>query len=255
MKIIDVDLHIGQWLHNSAVQSSLATLQKAIRRHGIEYGLATPLESILAEDNLEVNYRFFKEIEGYSLQIMPMLALNPQQPGLEKAMERYIDQAAGIKLFHRFQRYNLSDSLLEIIYETAQSTQQPIVIPLHLFEERIAVHYFDYLEEVKVEDLLQTADAWPAVNFVFSAPLPYEAIELLAAGRKNIFVTTSFLEGEGLLEEIIDKYGVQKILYGSNYPFFYMEASLRKLCSQSFSRHMMEHIYFNNANNIFRSDR
>lgn len=255
MKIIDVDLYIGRWQHNSAVQSSLGRLQEEMRRHGIEYSLTTPLESILAEDNLEVNYHFFKETEGCASQIRPVLALNPQQPGLEKAIERYIDQAVGIKLFHRFQRYSLSDSLLEIIYQTAQSTQQPIVIPLHLFEERTAVRSFDFLGEVKLEELLQTADAWPAVNFVFSAPLPYEAIELLAAGRKNIFVTTSFLEGEGLLEEIIGKYGAQKILYGSNYPFFYMEAGLRKLCPRRFSRHAIERIFFNNANNIFRSDR
>ncbi|MDD3928111.1 MAG: hypothetical protein PHT33_15820, partial [bacterium] len=112
-------------------------------------------------------------------------------------------------------------------------------------------HYFDYLEAVKAEELLQAADAWPAVDFIFSSPLSREAIQLLAAGRKNVFITLSFLEGEGLLEKIVDAYGEQKIIYGSNYPFFYMEAGLMKLCHQRFSRYAIERICFNNADNVF----
>jgi len=226
-------------------------MQQELHCHGIERGLVTPLESIQAGDNLVMNQSFFEEMERYAPLLKPMLAVNPQLSDLEETLDLYTDRAAAIRLFPRFQNYSLSDICLDKVYQAAQSMSRPVVITLHLFEERTAPQPFDCLEAVKTEELLGTATAWPGIDFIFSSPLPREAKGVLAAGRENVFITTSFLEGEGLLEEMTATYDKSKIFYGSNYPFFYLEAGMKKLSLSGLSIGTKECIYFNNANNIF----
>ena len=142
-------------------------------------------------------------------------------------MRLYGRKAAGFKLFHRFHGYSLLDPELDPFYKKVAELEKTLVISLHLFDERFANQYLRFLPPVDTADLLRLAQKHPAVNFVFSAPLVAEAAELLTSGGRNVFVTNSFLEGVGM-ERLSTRYA-SRILSGSNFPFFLLEASGARL--------------------------
>ena len=251
MELIDIDLYLGNWPFAPEVRCEPGQLEKALQRAGIKKGLVAPLESLFITDNLRVNKKFFKRLSPFSGTLLPLLVLNPMLPLWKETFRFFSDRASGFKLFFRFHQYSLLDPKLEDFYAELAQKNKPVIISLHLIDERTAPVYLNFLPEVKVETLIELADRYPGINFIFSSPTGAEANELLLAKRENIFITTSFLEGEGLLEKFAGSPYRSKILFGSNYPFFYLEAARVKLDTNGFSVETKEIIGQGNVEKIF----
>lgn len=251
MELIDIDLYLGNWPFDLGVRCGPRQLEKALKQAGIKKGLVAPLESLFVPDNLRINKKFFKRLRPFSQSLLPLLVLNPMLPSWKKAFRLFSDQAIGFKLFYRFHQYSLLNPKLEHFYAELAKKNKPVIISLHLIDERTAPAYLNFLPAVNVEALIELADTYPKINFILSSPTVHETNELLSAKRENIFVTTSFLEGEGVLEKFTNFSHGRKILFGSNFPFFYLEAARAKLDTERFSTETKKFIGHCNLERIY----
>src|SRR5690606_19161374 len=79
--------------------------------------------------------------------------------------------------------------------------------------------------------LLELLPKHPAVPVVLLNALKDIRGETLAklATAENVFFEIAFLEGVGAVERLIEQVPYERLLFGSHFPFFYLEAARLKL--------------------------
>ncbi|MDD3926330.1 MAG: amidohydrolase family protein [bacterium] len=249
--MIDFDLYVGKWPFNPLMDCEPAQLCELLKRNGIHKGLVTPLSCLQASDCLEANTAFFDQVKPFSDYLLPVLALNPLSTTWEEACSRFWNNSYGIKLFPGWHDYFLDDPKLTELYQTAADSKKPIIISMRFIDMRNSSMSICKAVDIEPEALINLAANYPGVNFIFSSPSLWEAYTLLAAGKRNIFVTISSLEGEGALENLCALGYGKNMLWGSNYPFYYIEATLAKTRNKKLDKHTRELIAFGNANRLF----
>ncbi len=250
MKIIDIDLYCGAWPFGWSGGCTPSELSAGLDRLNIQKGLACSLESVFNENNIDLNGRFIEKMKTCR-KIRPLLSINPSVPSWKEALEIFKGSYSGLKLLHRFHGYSLLDPSIEEFFKAAEKISMPVVAGLRLFEERTQPFILKQLPEPDIEEMTEIPDRYPGINFIFSSPNLKEAEKLLSSEKENLYITSAFIEGEDMLPEIGDAQA-EKIIFGSNFPFFYLEAAIAKIQCLGCSEASKERVFSGNAEMLFK---
>ncbi|MDP4179639.1 MAG: TatD family hydrolase [Bacillota bacterium] len=175
--------------------------------------------------------------------------IHPDVDEVEVEVNKIIELGLkGIKLHPDFQDFNIDDESMMAIYKAAEG-KLPILI--HMGDENKT--------SSRPKRLARVLDLFPELTVIAAHFGGYsmwdESIEYLV-GRKVYFDTSSslFKMEKGKAEDIIRKHGVEKILFGTDYPMWSHEDEMERFNKLQLSDYERQLILWENASRLFGID-
>jgi len=173
--------------------------------------------------------------------------LHPKFDNIEHEVERIVSlDIRGIKLHPDFQRFYIDDAEMMPIYSAIQK-KLPLLI--HMGDEN--------LEFSEPKRLAKILDKFPDLTVIAAHLGGYSAWDdsvKYLVGRNVYFDTSSslmFIDKEKSMK-IIKTHGVEKILFGSDYPMWSHKDELIRLCNLDLTSRELELILYENATALFQ---
>ena len=227
-------------------ENLLARMQEA----GVDISVNLPVVS-KPQNQGEVN-RFAKEAARKN--IIPFGGLHPDCENVIEELEKLKDmEMAGIKFHPPFQKVHLEDPKYEEMWRKINELGFPVLI--HMGTARIVRPYDLYPSGIR--KILKYAPDIPIIMAHMGSfcmmKNPDEDLENLP---ENVFIDTAMsaeLEEAGEFEEIIRRFGTNRVLYGSDFPYGTQKAAIERIKDSSFTDSEKEDMLWRNAAKILKT--
>lgn len=148
----------------------------------------------------------------------------------------------GVKLHPDTQQVNLDDDRLMPVYEICERKGLPVI--LHCGDYR-----YDYSHPRRLKHVLETFPKLIVNAAHFGGWSVYDlAVEYLEHERCYLDVSSSMRYlGQRRVRELVDIYGADRILFGSDYPMWHSPTELEIFTSNTFSDAELERMCWHNA--------
>ena len=227
-------------------ENLLARMQEA----GVDISVNLPVVS-KPQNQAEVN-RFAKEAARKN--IISFGGLHPDCENVIEELEKLKDmEMVGIKFHPPFQKVNLEDPKYEEMWRKINELGFPVLI--HMGTARIVRPYDLYPSGIR--KILKSAPDIPIIMAHMGSfcmmKNPNENLENLP---ENVFIDTAMsaeLEEAGEFEEIIRRFGTNRVLYGSDFPYGTQKAAIARIRDSSFTDSEKEDMLWRNAAKILKT--
>lgn len=158
---------------------------------------------------------FVQQRAQANAQFIPFGTVHAAMDGLMDEVERLIALGAkGIKLHPDSQRFPIDDPRLFPMYEAIRGR---VPVLLHMGDKR-----YDYSHPVKLRKILDMFPGMDVIAAHFGGYSMYEtALELLGDTSCVMDISSSMMFMEpGVPEHYINRYGAERIAFGSDFPMF-----------------------------------
>ncbi|NLI92323.1 MAG: amidohydrolase family protein [Peptococcaceae bacterium] len=227
-------------MHGKGTVHDLAKLE---HRAGIERfvvsSTATSPQQVPAINN------FLAEVSERFTQVLSFGTIHPEFPSPKKAINQIISLGLkGVKLHPDFQKYNIDDPLMFPIYEAIEG-QLPILF--HIGDNRM-----DYSSPYRLVKIL---DHFPGLTAIAAHLGGYRVWhgEAQALLGREVYIDTSsslmFLNQETAVN-IIRQHGINKVLFGTDYPMWSPQAELKRFLSLGLTKEENQAILSENAKKV-----
>lgn len=255
--IVDVNVSLSRWPFRRLAGDETHRLIAKLRDSRVTQAWAGSFDAILHRDLAAVNDRLAegcRQSEGY---LLPFGTVNPMLPDWQEDLRRCHAEhrMAGIRVFPAYHQFDLdSPVFLELAQRTADAGMiLQIVVSM---EDVRTQHPLVQVEPVNVRPLTKVLPAMPGLSVVLlnalgAIDLPL-CQELVAAG--NVHFDIAMLEGIGGLERMLAGLPMERLLFGSHFPFFNHEAASLKVAESSLATPQLECLLFKNAQRLLRKE-
>lgn len=252
--LIDVNVHLSRWPTRRLPADDPATLLTRLRDSGITQAWAGSFEALLHKDVRAVNSRLVRQCQRHGNEFfVPIGTVNPVLPDWENDFE----QCAGkyrmpaLRLFPNYHGYTLDHP--EFVRLTRLAADRGVVLQLAvLMEDERMMHPRLRVAPVDLAPLAALVRKTPELRLVLLNALGIlrddRVAELFQAGEVCADIAT--LEGVGGLDKLLSKVPLDRVLFGSHAPFYYVEAALLKLQESALSEHQLKAISHDNARRL-----
>ena len=226
-KVIDFHGHVGRWEKYGMIDDPKILLG-AMDAFGIDISC---LFHIFHPDGTTGNDLTAKFVAKNPERFVGFAYVSPTMPGcMIPELERAIDQLGflAIKLYPPYTPWPFNEEPWHPIYEFAQDRGLTIIFHTDHFKNS-RPRYFEEL-----------APAYPRVNFVsgHSGNVPEARAEAIKAAQNhpNVYLETcSTYRTPGVIEELVEKGGADRVLYGSDMPLMDPRPQIGKIITASIS--------------------
>ena len=221
-----------------------------MREAGVDLSVNLPVVS-KPQNQGEVN-RFAKEAARKN--IISFGGLHPDCENVIEELEKLKDMdMAGIKFHPPFQKVHLDDPKYEEMWRKINQLGFPVLI--HMGTARIVRPYDLYPSGIR--KILKFAPDIPIIMAHMGSfcmmKNPDEDLENLP---ENVFIDTAMsaeLEEAGEFEKIIRRFGTNRVLYGSDFPYGTQKAAIARIRDSSFTDSEKEDMLWKNAAKILKT--
>lgn len=249
--MIDAHVSLGDWPTRRPPDEDPGALVRRLRRNGVTQAWTGSLEGLLHKDIAAVNERLATRCREFGRGVlMPFGTINPLLPDWDEELRRCVERhrMAGIRLYPNYHGYRLDDGRFEALLRAASDRGLLVQIALSLEDERM-MHPLLWVQPVETRPLLETLQRVPAARVLllgaFRSLRGKALLEILATRQTAVEIST--LDGVGGLGVLLGQVSLDQVLFGSNAPQFYFEASLLKLQESELSLEQRASIRHRNA--------
>lgn len=194
-----------------------------------------------------INNFISKSVKKYPDKFIGFAAMHPDYPDAEKEIGRAVSLGLkGVKLHPDFQQFRIDDKNAMKIYEIIEG-RLPILI--HMGDSRY--------QWSKPARLVKVLEAFPRLDVIgahFGGWSEWDcAAEIL--GGKRLWVDTSssfYAMSPQRARELIDVYGVENVLFGTDYPMWTAEDELKMFDKIELTEKEREMIFHENAERLLK---
>ncbi len=230
--IIDVNVYLSRWPFRRLPQDTPARLIRKLRQRGVEQAWAGSFDGLLHKDIASVNSRLAVDCKQHGDGLlMPVGSINPALPGWREDLRRCheVHRMRAIRIHPNYHGYTLDSALCSDLFHAARD--RGLIVQLSLAMEDVRIqHPLMRVPVVDTDPLAALVSKFPQLPLVIlnnsNAIRAEAASELAKAG--SVYFELSHLEGVGGLENWAKEVPVERILFGSYFPFFNLEAALLK---------------------------
>lgn len=233
-KIIDFHTHAGS--KTGDIPLDLEGLKKIMVKTGVTMSVVFPSGKELIDDSISNSYTNV-------LGIIPFMRFDPKEI-LPEVFDRMVNKYIGIKgfKFHpRQQNFDPLDKDYEQIFKIIEKSGKPVVI--HSRKENNP--------NTDPDRIIDICAMYPNTNFVFGHFANDSNVffdKMLS--YKNAFVETSIVSSPKIIEFRVNKYGSERILFGSDTPYSDQQIELMKIKRMQVSKKHKDNILFKNAERL-----
>ncbi|MDR1754441.1 MAG: amidohydrolase family protein [Eubacterium sp.] len=158
----------------------------------------------------------------------------------------------GVKLHPDYQNFFLFEDRVKPLLKTCEQLKLPVII--HMAYDPVSVE----VRHAMPCHLAAVSGEFPKLIFIgahFGGMYAWEEVEYYLAGRDNVWLDTSFTSGyidDGLMLSIIKKHGSDKILFGSDCPWFDPASEIKHIKSLGLSDNELDMIFYKSAEKLLK---
>jgi predicted TIM-barrel fold metal-dependent hydrolase len=230
----DSNIFIGNWPFHQLKYNNLEGIFHLMKKVDIEKGVISSLDSVFCIDRdiPDVNRKLFETVKEYPEKLLPFYTINPNVFDCSEYVEMLFDKCNlhGIRLYPTYHDYSLLSRAVDSIAVKASKFNVPIFVTYRFEDERVH-HPVAKVPPLKTEELSQFLNKHPETTFIIGGMRITEAEELFnQLTHQNVFIELSFVQTPfRALELLVEKVGVDRVLFGTGLPYWYPECTTLKL--------------------------
>ncbi|EDL61947.1 amidohydrolase family protein [Gimesia maris] len=253
--ICDVNVYLSRWPFRRLPCDSTPELVSKLKRNQITRAYAGSFDGLLHKDIRAVNQRLHDDckLQGANL-LTPVGSINPTLPGWEDDVITCHEQwkMPGIRLHPNYHEYELSSPAAKKLFAMAAERGMFIQIAMRMEDDRTQ-HKLMRIPDVNFESLpglMKEQDGLQVTILNGMKSLRGASLTRLTE-NPNLTIEIAMLEGVGGIENLMQQVPYEQILFGSYFPFFYLESSLNKLKESQLGMEIEKQITWENAQTRF----
>jgi hypothetical protein len=243
-RVIDSHGHLGPFNGIYMPEASLENMIKGMDRRGIESIILSP-HSALSGDTREGNREMLEAVEQYPGRVYGYCTVNPNFPAdIEGEMDVCLAHpgVVGIKLHPVMHNYPVGGTRYAPVWERAQHDRLMLLS-----------HTWGKSGGCGADDLRAIAERYPDVRLILghSCYGAWEEAIALARDFPNVYLElTAAYHVYGLLEWMCRDAGSEKVLFGTDYPWFDPFAAIGCVVFAHITEDGMRNILWANARRL-----
>ncbi len=252
--LVDTNVYLGRWPFRRLPDAEPAELARKLQEGGVAEAWVGSFDGLWQRDLADVNDQLAEHCRSVSEpRFVPFGSLNPTLPDWQEDLRRCheLHKMPGIRLHPNYHGYKLDAP--EIASLLAAATERKLVVQLVLtMEDERTQPVLARVPHVDTEPLAALVKATPGLRLVilngFRA-LRVDKVEPLAVSGDVTF-EIAMLEGVEGVQRLVRAVGLNRVLFGSYYPFFYFESARLKMQESPLAHGEIEAIGRTNAQRI-----
>ena len=238
--IIDFCAYLGTWPLYPLPIRDAATLVERMDRCGIAVAFVSNVEGLLLLDPQEANERLVRMVEGHRNRLLPVGTANPTlgscQADVREAVERW--NLAGFRLSPNYHGYAFDSDVAVGLANLLAEYQRPLFVAASVDEERFQ-HPALRVSPVPVASMVELIRHAPRTVIVLNNLFVEEALSILqqpGLPLDNVLMDVTAMDKpfDGLAQ-VLRHSGSAHLVYGSQAPFLYPEATLALIQENRFA--------------------
>lgn len=230
--IVDVNVNLSRWPFRRLPFDDTPSLVRKLKQSGVTRAWAGSFEGLLHRDIAGVNARLADECRKFgSGMLLPVGSINPTLPGWREDLRRCHQdyRMHAIRLHPNYHGYALDADECEELSSLAKKHRLVVQIALNMEDVRMH-HPLMQVPNVDVAPLQGLVERHPELRLIvlnnYGTIGSDAAAQLAAAGE--VYFEISHAERVGALETLVKQLPYERLLFGSHFPFFNLEAALLK---------------------------
>ncbi len=231
----------------SEFNGTVGMLVDQMKKSGVDHALIQSVATT-PKQVASINNFIAETVRNSGGKFTGLGTLHPDSDDLEADVQQILSLGLrGVKLHPDIQRFKIDDYRCLKIYELCERENLPIL--MHTGDNR-----YDYSNPNRLLPVLETYTSLTLIGAHLGGYSVWdEAAEKLSV-LPNFYVDTSssipFL-GIEHAKQVIERYGVDRVLFGTDYPMFSQFSEISNLFSMGFSEEEYEKIFSLNVKKIF----
>jgi uncharacterized protein len=245
---------IGQWPFRRHGYEETAALAKKLKNGGVTEAWVSSFEGLLHKDLARVNIRLAAECKTVSeVKLIPFGSINPKWPNWNDDLKRCHEEHGmpGVRLHPNYHGYKLEDAICVSLFEACAKRKLVVQIAVKMEDDRTQ-HPLMQLAAVDLKPLPELLGKFPDLRVVIlnSAidPRTEALVPLARAGR--VYFDFAMLEGVGSVGRLVERVGLERVLFGSHFPLFHLESAVLKMKEADLNEQAAKAILEKNARTL-----
>ena len=252
--ITDVNVNLSRWPFRRLPCDEPARLVERLEACGVTQAWAGSFDGLFHKDLGGVNARLAEDCRKFPAGLLrPFGAVNLALPDwredLRSCHEDY--HMPGIRLHPNYHGYRLDDPLFAELLAEAERRGLIVELAIRMEDPRMQ-HPLMRVPDVDTGPLPALLASRPGLRLVLLnalGPLRGAAITSLV-GAGQVYFGISTLEGVGGIGSLLDRFPLERLLFGSHLPYFLLESAILKLQESDLSAGQVKAITRENAARI-----
>ncbi len=250
--MIDVNAGLGEWPFAALQHNTPPALLKWLGAAGIDRACVAPLEAVLYRDIQQANVRLHRAVERYRDRLLPFCVIDPSYPDWQGDLDqcRHQWRTTGVRLLPSYHGYRITDRCCLELFETLQEARLPVQIAPVISDPRMH-HPRAHVVPASLDGILDIAERFSRLNIaLLNVRVETEpALKDAAAARAcpNLFFDIAWVDGLGQVGELVEKFGDEHLLLGTNAPLMIPIAAVYKLRETDLTKEQVDRITRGNA--------
>lgn len=231
--MVDTNVSLSRWPFRRLAGDDTTDLVSRLLRANVTQAWAGSFDALLHRDIGGVNARLAEECRRAGAGILvPFGTVNPKLPDWQEDLRRCAEEhrMPGIRLYPNYHRYELTDPVFEELLRRASGHGLIVQIAVSMEDVRTQ-HPLVRVPVVDVSPLPQLLKAFPALRIVLLnwwAALRGDRL-LPFVDARAVYFDISMVEGIEGIARLLERLPAERVVFGSHFPFFPLEASLLKM--------------------------
>lgn len=253
--IFDSNVYLSRWPFRRLPNDDTPALVKKLKQNQINQGFAGSFDGLLHKDIRAVNQRLADDCKSFGPELLiPVGSINLNLPNWEDDVIACHEELAmpGLRLHPNYHQYELTNPEVKKLFAMAAERKLLIQIAMRMEDDRTH-HPLVRIPDVNFEalpDLMKQHDQLQVTILNGMKSLRGAKLTRLTE-NPNLTVEIAMLEGVGGIEKLMKQVPYQQILFGSYFPFFYLESSLNKLEESNLGMEIENQVTWQNTHERF----
>lgn len=230
--IVDVNVNLSRWPFRRLPYDDTPGLVRKLQQSGVTQAWAGNFDGLLHRDIGDVNRRLADDCKRQGKgMLLPVGSVNPTLPDWREDLRRCQEEHGmrAIRLHPNYHGYGLDTDLCRELL--ALAARRNLIVQLALKMEDIRVHHpLMQVPNVDIKPLQSLVERFPKLRLIvmnnYGTLRGDAAAKLAATGQ--VYFDISHAERVGALETLVRQVPYRRLLFGSHFPFFNLEAALLK---------------------------
>lgn len=230
------------------MDGTVATLLKEGKRAGISHFLVHSVATSPKQVS-RINQFISDTVKNSNGKMTGFGAMHPESEDLKIDFDELISLGLkGVKLHPDIQGYKIDDYRMLKIYELCEKNN--LILLLHCGDNR-----YDFSNPNRMKPILDTFTDLTVIGAHFGGYSVWEEATEELCSYKNLYVDTSsslFALKKGDAENLIEKYGEDRVLFGTDYPMWNPKEEVEKFLKLDLSEDVKRKILWDNAEKLLK---